>query len=246
MRRTTSAVLALLVVATALVAVPTAMAQQTETNETSTNERIAPGAQLSGAVGVQGAELSGEVESRAYGIRVAQSNSDNATAAVVAGQLNATDERLTTIEAEQAALDAARANGSISESQYQARTATLYAQSQSAQRLATQTNETASGLPAETLEANGVNVSAIRSLQDRAANLTGPEVADIARSIAGQRAGMGLGPAGNVTDRPGNAGDRAGGSVEFGTPDTTNTATPNTTATNETAADASETAPAGN
>jgi hypothetical protein len=212
MRRTTTAVLALVLVATAMVAVPTAMAQQTETNETSSNESIEPGAQLSGVVGVQEAELDGEVESRAYGIRVAQSSSDNVTAAVVADQLNATEERLTEIEAEQDALEAARENGSISEGQYQARAATLYAQSQSAERLANQTNETASGLPAETLDANGVNVTAIRSLQDRAANLTGPEVAAIAQRIAGPSAGEQARPdaAGNASEAP----DRAGGAPE--------------------------------
>lgn len=244
MRRTIPAVLAALLVVSTLAVVPAALAQQTETNETSnqtSNEGIEPGAQLSGVVGVQEAELDGEVESRAYGIRVAQSNSDDATAAVVADQLNSTEQRLTEIEAEQAELEDARENGSISEGQYQARSATLYAQSQSAQRLASQTNETASGLPAETLEANGVNVTAIRSLQDRAANLTGPEVAAIAQRIAGPNAGMGVGPGATVTDRPGNAGGNAGGSVQFGTPEETNT-----TATNETATDASETAPADN
>lgn len=241
MRRTTAAVLAFLLVATALVAVPTAMAQQTETNETSnqtSNESIAPGAQLSGVVGVQEAELDGEVESRAYGIRVAQSNSDNATAAVVADQLNSTEQRLTEIETEQAELEEARENGSISEGQYQARSATLYAQSQSAERLANQTNETASGLPAETLEANGVNATAIRSLQDRAANLTGPEVAAIAQSIAGPSAGEQARPeaAGNATeagaDRPDT--DRGNVSTENTTAQSPDTSTENTTSTETT------------
>lgn len=214
MERTTTAVLAALLVIGTLAAVPVAMAQETgtdgtnETNGTDGNATVAPGEQLSGVVGVGEAELSGEVESRAYGVRVAQANSSDAKAAVVADQLNDTEERLADLESQRTELEAARENGSISEGQYRARMATLHAESQSAARLANQTNETAGQLPAETLEANGVNVTALRTLQDRAANLTGPETAEIARSIAGENAGQAARPD-EAPERPG-AGDRAG------------------------------------
>ena len=59
-----------------------------------------------------------------------------------------------------------------------------------------------STLPAEALEANGVNATAIRRLSDRAANLTGPETAEIARFIAGDGVGRAA--------RPGAADDRSG------------------------------------
>jgi len=213
MQRTTPVALAALLVVGALMAVPVAMAQETQTDQTNetngTDENAtAPGEQLSGVVGVGEAELSGEVESRAYGIRIAQANSSDAKAAVVAEQLNRTDQRLAELEAQRAELETARENGSISQGQYRARMATLHAESQSASRLANQTNETAGELPAETLEANGVNVTAIRTLQDRAANLTGPETAEIARSVAGENAGQTARPD-EAPDRP-DAGDRAG------------------------------------
>ncbi|WP_324665073.1 hypothetical protein [Haloarcula sediminis] len=214
MQRTATAALAALLVIGTLAAVPVAMAQgadqTSQTNRTAGNSSVAPGEQLSAVVGVGEAELSGDVESRAYSIRVDRANSSDAKAAVVADQLNATDERLAELEAEKAELQAARDNDSISEGQYRARMATLHAESQSASRLANQTNETAGELPAETLEANGVNVTAIRTLQDRAANLSGPETAAIARSIAGENVGQ-TARAGEAADRSG-AGDRAGAS----------------------------------
>ena len=212
MERTTTAVLAALLVIGTLAAVPVAMAQATdgtnETNGTDGNGTVAPGEQLSGVVGVSEAELNGEVESRAYDIRVDRANSSDARAAIVAEQLNRTEGRLADLEAQRAELEAARENGSIREGQYRARVATLHAESRTVARLSNQTNETAGQLPAETLEANGVNVTALRTLQDRAANLTGPETAEIARSIAGENAGQAARPD-EAPERPG-TGDRAG------------------------------------
>ncbi|MBX0286732.1 hypothetical protein EGH22_10365 [Halomicroarcula sp. F28] len=199
--------LALLLVVSTVAAVPMVMAQQTETetNQTSENDTAAPGAQLAAVVAVGDAELDGEVDSRAYDIRVDRANSSAAKAAVVADQLNRTSERLGELEQRRQQLEQARDNGSMSEGEYRSRVAALHAESKNAQRLVNQTNETASELPAETLEENGVNVDAIRALSDRAANLTGPETAEIARSIAGDKAGKNIG-AGEAADR--GAGDR--------------------------------------
>jgi len=209
MRRTTSAVLALLLVVSAVAAVPMVMAQQTETqtNQTAGNDAAAPGAQLAGVVAVGDAEIDGEVESRAYDIRVDRANSSAAKAAVVADQLNRTSERLGELQERRQQLEQARDNGSMSEGEYRSRVATLHSESKNAQRLLNQTDETASELPADTLEANGVNVDAIRALSDRAANLTGPETAEIARSIAGDSAGKAVG-AGEAADRSAGDGNR--------------------------------------
>lgn len=210
MQRTATAALAALLVMGTLAAVPIAMAQGADqADRTAGNGSVAPGEQLSAVVGVGEAELSGDVESRAYSIRIDRANSSDAKAAVVADQLNATAERLAELEAEKAALETARENGSISEGQYRARVATLHAESRSVARLANQTNETAAGLPAATLEANGVNVTAVRTLQDRAGNLTGPETAAIARDIAGENAGQTARP-GEAAGRSGDGSDRAG------------------------------------
>ncbi|QIO21293.1 hypothetical protein [Haloarcula sp. JP-L23] len=198
MRRATPALLALLLVTSALAAVPAAtMAQETstQTEQRSENATVAPGAQFAGAVGVQGAELGGEVEARAYGISVAKANTDNARAAVVAEETGELEVRLEALRQRKAALQQARENGSMSEGEYRARMAQLHAETRTVERLATQTNETASTLPAEALEAEGVDMAAVRSLADRSEELTGPEVAEIARSIAGNDVGEGVGPA---------------------------------------------------
>lgn len=204
MRRTIPAVLALLLAVTALAVAPGAMAQQTETNESSENATVEPGAQLSGVVGVQEAELNGDVEERAYGIRIAQANTDDAKAAVVADQLNRSEQRVAELEEQRAELEQARENGSISNGQYRAQVAQLHAESQTVQRVNNQSNETASELPAETLSANGVNVTAIQTLKDRAAELSGPETARVARTIAGASVGADARPDG-VADRRGGA-----------------------------------------
>ncbi|WP_254272800.1 DUF7096 domain-containing protein [Haloarcula marina] len=208
MRRATLVVVAVLV-ASVLAGLPAAaMAQetatqtQTQTDQSSANETVAPGAQLAGAVGVQGAELEGEVQSRAFNASVDRARDDDARAAVVAAQSGRLEERLAELEQRREALEAARENGSMSQSEYRARVAQLHASSRATERLAAQTGERADRLPAETLEANGVNVTAIRSLAQRSAELTGPEVAEIARGIAGPNAG----------ERPGR--ERAGGPAE--------------------------------
>lgn len=232
-QRTTTTVLAAVLVIGALAAVPVAIAQQTatdRTNQTNGTATVSPGEQLSGVVGVGEAELSGEVESRAYGVRIANANSSEAKAAIVAEQVNESEQRIAEIERQRTALEAARENGSLSEGQYRARMATLHAESQSGARLVNQTSETASTLPAETLEANGVNVSAIQTLRDRAANLTGPETAEIAKRIAGENAGQPARPEEATTRseagaRAGSGGDRGGADDGADAPTATNETT---------------------
>ncbi|ACV46898.1 MULTISPECIES: hypothetical protein [Halomicrobium] len=225
MRDTTTVLVAVALVVGSLAAVPMAgvaaqttetatdtnspTATATDTNATAANA-TAPGEQLAGVVSVQGAEIDGEVETRAYGIRVAQSESNDSKAAVVGQQMADIEQRLDDLEQRRETLTAARENGSMSEGQYRARMARLAAETRTAERLANQSNETAQTLPAETLEANGVNATAIRTLSDRANELRGPEVAAIARSIGGAGTGNGFGPAA-AGERGAEAGNRTAG-----------------------------------
>lgn len=156
-----------------------------EANE-SDNGSIAPGAQLAGVVGVQEAEIEGDVESRAYGIQVAQAATNNSKADIVSERLAAIEARLDELEQEKENLTEARENGSMSEGKYNAKVAALSARTKNVQRLTNETNETASGLPAELLQEKGINATAIQTLQNRSSEMSGPEVAAIARSIAGE------------------------------------------------------------
>ncbi|WP_336329513.1 MULTISPECIES: hypothetical protein [unclassified Haloarcula] len=207
MRRATPVVLAVVLVVSTLAAVPAAtMAQETETmTEQADENATAPGAQLAGVVSVQEAELDGEVQSRTFGIRIAQANTDDAKASVVADQLNDSEERLAELEQRKQALAEARENGSMREGEYRAKAAQLHAETKNVQRLANETNETASQLPAEALDRQGVDAAAIKTLSQRASELSGPEVAAIAQGIAGPNVGQ--------QARPDAAGDRGGDAV---------------------------------
>lgn len=238
MQRSTALTVALLVACAAavpLVGIAASGNQLAQVTENSSNSSVTPGERLSGVVGVQGAELEGEVDERAFGIRVAQAATNESRAAVVADKLVELEQRVEDLDERTRRLGEARANGSISEGEYRAELSEVAAQSQSTQRLVNASSETASGLPADVLEANGVNVSAIQTLKNNAGNLTGPEVAAVARSIAGPSQGIppsadagpgdrGPGDRGNRTDTPDGAETPEGNSTD--TPERDGTSTP--------------------
>jgi hypothetical protein len=220
----TSAVVAAVFLAVAAVgAVPVAAltgpagpAQVTATDDSpangSVNESLAPGERFAGVVGVQQADVEGEIEVRAFGQRVAAAASNRSAAGVVAGEVEELETRLAELDAEVAELRRAHENGTVSEGEYRARLAALHAKQRAVERRLNRTAAVAGGLPEAALEAKGVNVTAIRTLQSRASELTGPEVAEIARSIAGEGAGKGVGgPPAFVENRTGPPGDRGNG-----------------------------------
>lgn len=187
---------------------------------------VPPGAQFAGVLGVQQAELSGEIEERTYGQRVAAAASNRSKAAVVANQSELLQQRLDSLQEQRESLRAARRNGSIDQGTFAARMVTLNARSETLQRLANRTATTAQGLPAEALAAKGVNVTAIRTLQSEARTLTGPEVAAIARSIAGPNVGKPIG-------RPASAGPPGDGPRDAGPPDAAGNDSINTSRTEQ-------------
>ena len=165
------------------------------------DSEVAPGERMAGVVGAERASVESEVSVRAFDRRVAAADSSQAKARVVGGQIDDLQERFDELDAERAELEAARENGTLSQGEYRARLARLYAEERALQRLANRTEETARGLPAETLREQGVNVTAIERLRTDARNLTGPEVAAVARSVAGRSVGRpaGAGPPDNRT-----------------------------------------------
>lgn len=187
--------------------------QDDAANETDNETAMPPGARLAGVVGVQGAEVEGEVERRAFGLQVAAATSNASKASVVASQAQNLDQRLAELRERKQELDAARDNGTISPSRYRAEMAGLAAQISTLERLTNETAETARKLPAEALAEHNVNVSALERLRTSASNLSGPEVAAIARSIAGPPGNESTGPpfgngmAGPPSDTPMAPGD---------------------------------------
>lgn len=178
-----------------------------QTAEHATN--VTPGQRLAAVVGVGQAEFEGEVDLRAYGVEYAMAQSNASKAEVVHERIEAARERFQALEQRQERLQAARANGSISEGEFQARMTELTAESEAVRQVANASEARANALPADALEEAGVNVSAIQTLRQDAAELTGPEVAAIARSIAGDNPGRAVGQGPPVEfgahgeDRPG-------------------------------------------
>lgn len=162
-------------------------------NGTEESNDVAPGERLSGVVDVQGAELEGDLDGRAFGIRVAEAATEGAKADVVAEQVRDVEERLDELEERKAELEEKRAAGEISRGEYEAEVATIAVEARTAERLADASAEEASELPAEALEERGVDVESIQTLKAEASDLTGQEVAAIARSIAGNDVGAPVG-----------------------------------------------------
>lgn len=218
-RLATGITIALLVLA-AVASVPILGEAQVTVVENDTAEpSAAPGALLVGAVGVQGAEFEGEMERRTFGISIARANSDAAQADVVKESLEISERRLTELEQRKEQLDRARETGSIENGTYHARMAVLVAQTRNVQSRLNASEKATAGLPTAVLERNGINASAIQTLKRNASELTGPEVAAIAKRIAGPDIGRSI------------ANDRAPSSV--GPPDRSRAANGESAAGNE-------------
>jgi len=192
---------------------------------------IAPGEQLSGVVGVQDAEFEGELNDNAFAVALDRADDDAARASEIAARVNDTETRLAELEERRDRLKAQRENGEISEGEYRARTARLATEVDNAQRQLNRSDAAAAGINPETLRENGVNVDAIETLRRNASELSGGEVSEIARSIAGEnrgpfrqaagdRAGNATaGPDGRPADGPETGSDRRSDGADAGTDD---------------------------
>ncbi len=199
----------------------TADGSETDANDSNgTVSGVEPGAQLAGVVGVQRTEVESEIGSRAFGQRVAAAASNDSKAAIVAGEVNSSRERLADLRDRLDELESARDAGEISEGRYVAETARVAAEINAVERRLEQSNETAMSLPADVWAAAGINTSNIDRLRNEARNLSGPEVSAIARSIGGDRSGRGLG------DNVGPPGRNGGASGPAGPPDGTDAGSP--------------------
>lgn len=160
-------------------------ALQTEANATN----LTPGQRLAGVIGANQAEFEGTIELRAYGFAYANARSNASKAGVVGERLESVEQRLNELEERRESLEQARANGTITEGEYRARITTLTARSNQLRAMLNASETRAAELPESALAANGVNTTAIATLSERADNLTGREVAEIARDVAGPSVG---------------------------------------------------------
>lgn len=212
MRHTVLLVAALLVVgfaAPTVVASPaatpadtdgSAAVQEADGNETAND--TAPGARLAGVVNVQGAEVEGEVAERSFGLQMAAAKSNASKASVLANQTGDLSERVTELRDRKQELQAAREAGEISNGRYRAEMARVGAELRTANRLLNRTSEAAKTLPQSALDDAGVDPASLEQLRQAAGNLSGPEIAEIARDFGGPPGNGTVGPVGNVTQGP--------------------------------------------
>lgn len=168
-------------------------------------EDIAPGERLSGAVGAGQAELDGDLEQRSFGIGLAQAASQGAQADLIADRIDDIEGQLAALEEQKAELDAQLAAGEISEGKHGAQMSKLAAQSTVLEQLSNQSAAAAGQLPEDVLEDRGVNTTKLQTLKANASELSGGEVAAIARNITGHGPGdtPAGGPPGNASEIPG-------------------------------------------
>lgn len=165
---------------------PTAATNDTA-NATDENATIAPGTRLAGTVSNQGAELEGEVERRSFGLAVAAAHrkSANASATVVSNNMDRLTERLERLRAQRDRLLAEREAGNVSENAYQARATSLAARTEQLREMVNATEREANDLPPQARKRANVNATRLHQMRSEADELTGPEVAGIARQVAG-------------------------------------------------------------
>ncbi|MWV63376.1 hypothetical protein GRS48_00820 [Halorubrum sp. JWXQ-INN 858] len=186
-------------------------AEEDDAGSDDANETL-PGERLAGVIGVQAAEIDGEIESRSFDRRVAADRDADDRADAIGGALRESEARLDRIERAQADLRERRAAGEITHGEYRARMARLAAETASIQRTTDRSAAAAADLPREALDARGVDDERIGAVRDRANELSGPEVAEIARGIAGPNVG---GPVG-AGARPDHAGPPTGNETRGG------------------------------
>ena len=156
------------------------------TNETTD---ISPGERLSGVIGVQNAEVSGEVESRAFEVGLDRATTDEERADVVVDRLDRSEQRLAEIEERQQELRERRDAGELSEGAFAARMAETSARAEQVKREANRSADVARGLPESVRADRGLDDDRLNELRDRAGNASGPEIAAIARGVAGNDVG---------------------------------------------------------
>ncbi|MFO7834009.1 MAG: hypothetical protein R6V31_08145 [Halohasta sp.] len=248
MMRRLGTILMAVALVSALLAVPLGVAA-VGADEPNATETVAPGERLAGVVGIQQAEVDGDLSERRYAARLDRADTDAERAAIVEERRAVIERRLADHEADLADLRAAREAGNISEGTYQGRIATLDAEAGSTERAAAQTSETARQLPAEVREARGISVDDLDRLRANASELGGSETADIAREIGGPEATPAGGPRDggptaaapdrNASDRPDTADDRQPTGSQADAADDTNRSTESNGADSASSADAS-------
>ena len=176
-------------------------AVENETADNETEDEMAPGQQLQAISGAQNAELANDISQRGFGLQIAAADSDEERAEILAERVNETEERLNEIRQQQDNLSERHGMSMMPPGLYQAQATGLGVQGHGVSAMANQSAAVADNISEDVLEQHNLSVERIQELQVNASELTGSEVSQIARNIAGP--GLGQGMAGPPADVPG-------------------------------------------
>lgn len=140
---------------------------------TESGGEVSPGVQLAGDIGVRNAELEGKVESRAFEISIDGATSADAKANIVSERVTRAEHELEALERRRSEIRTALDNGSMTYEEYRARRATIAARATTELDVLTHAEQITQDLPGLILDNVSVDLTTIRTLQDRARVLAG-------------------------------------------------------------------------
>lgn len=142
-----------------------------EETTTENNSSVAPGQQLAGAVGAQGASVEGELWNRSLSERLDNATTDAERAEVLADEIETIETYVEALEEVRANLTEAWERDEISEGEYRASLSGFVVRARSVELRANRTVRAAEDLSPAMRDAHEVNVTHARTLEDRAYDL---------------------------------------------------------------------------
>ena len=139
------------------------------------NESAPPGGFVSSVVGMEEAEVDGTMTVARFEARFAAAETDAERAAVVGATLNATRDRVATLETRLSTLEARRANGTISRGWFDVETSWLLASTENQDRVLARLERVARRLPPASLRRHDASVARIREVRARTDELLSTE-----------------------------------------------------------------------
>lgn len=177
---------AALVAVLLIASLPLGLVHAEDTDEppdpTVTHDDMAPGEQFAGVNGVTEAELEHDLSERTFDHRLANASNESQVAAIVSERIAMIEERLQEIADRLERLEDQREAGELSNGTYRAQASAVAAQQIGIQQSAERAANVAGELPEH---AQGLDLEAIETLIEKASELAGPEISEIAQSIAG-------------------------------------------------------------
>ena len=144
---------------------------QDDETTTENDSSVAPGQQLAGAVGAQGATVEGELWDRSLSERLDNATSDAERAAVLADEIETIETYVEALEGVRANLTESWERGELSEGEYRASLSGFVVRARSVELRANRTVNASEELSPVIRDAHDVNVTRARNLSDRARDL---------------------------------------------------------------------------